>query len=55
MFLGDPLAAYVNPVFQAAARGGAVSVAEAWQAALGFTFQIYFDFSATRTWRSASR
>ena len=45
VFLGDPLAAYVNPVFQAAARGGGVSIAEAWQAALGFTFQIYFDFS----------
>ena len=45
VFLGDPLASYVNPVFQAAAAGKVVSVAEAWQAALGFTFQIYFDFS----------
>ncbi|MBE7243520.1 MAG: MBOAT family protein [Actinomycetospora chiangmaiensis] len=45
VFLGDPLAAYVNPVFQAAAAGKAVSLAEAWQATLGFTFQIYFDFS----------
>ncbi|WP_287069362.1 MBOAT family protein, partial [Methylobacterium sp.] len=45
VFLGDPLAAYVNPVFQAAAAGKVVSVAEAWQAVLGFTFQIYFDFS----------
>ena len=45
VFLGDPLADYVNPVFQAAAAGKAVSVVEAWQATLGFTFQIYFDFS----------
>jgi alginate O-acetyltransferase complex protein AlgI len=45
VFLGDPLAEYVNPVFQAAAAGKAVSVVEAWQATLGFTFQIYFDFS----------
>ncbi|MDP4022614.1 MBOAT family O-acyltransferase [Methylobacterium sp. NEAU 140] len=45
VFLGDPLASYVNPVFQAAAAGKAVTVAEAWQATLGFTFQIYFDFS----------
>ncbi|KQT56224.1 acyltransferase [Methylobacterium sp. Leaf456] len=45
VFLGDPLAAYVNPVFQAAAAGQAVTAAEAWQATLGFTFQIYFDFS----------
>ena len=30
---------------QAAAEGKAVTVVEAWQATLGFTFQIYFDFS----------
>ncbi|GJE00279.1 MBOAT family O-acyltransferase [Methylobacterium isbiliense] len=45
VFLGDPLASYANPVFQAAAEGRAVSVAEAWQGTLAFTFQIYFDFS----------
>jgi alginate O-acetyltransferase complex protein AlgI len=45
VFLGDQLAEYVNPVFEAAAAGTAVSVLEAWQATLGFTFQIYFDFS----------
>lgn len=45
VLIGDPLAGLVNPVFQAAAAGKAVSVAEAWQATLGFTFQIYFDFS----------
>lgn len=44
VFISDPLAEYVNPIFDQATRG-AVSVAEAWQATLGFTFQIYFDFS----------
>lgn len=43
--IGDTLATYVNPVFEAAAAGKVVTVAEAWQATLGFTFQIYFDFS----------
>jgi alginate O-acetyltransferase complex protein AlgI len=45
VFIGDPLAVYANPVFQAAAAGKVVTVLEAWQAVLGFTFQIYFDFS----------
>jgi alginate O-acetyltransferase complex protein AlgI len=45
VFLGDPLAAYANPVFQAAAAGHSVTLVEAWQGVLGFTFQIYFDFS----------
>ncbi|MDB5592397.1 MAG: acyltransferase, partial [Enterovirga sp.] len=45
VFVGDPLAEYVNPIFAAAAAGKAVTVVEAWQAVLGFTFQIYFDFS----------
>jgi D-alanyl-lipoteichoic acid acyltransferase DltB (MBOAT superfamily) len=45
VLLGDPLSDYANPVFAAAAAGKVVSVAEAWQATLAFTFQIYFDFS----------
>ena len=45
VLLGDPLAEYANPVFAAAAAGQAVSVVEAWQGALAFTLQIYFDFS----------
>jgi alginate O-acetyltransferase complex protein AlgI len=45
VLLGDPLAAMVNPVFQAAADGAAVTTAQAWQATLGFGLQIYFDFS----------
>ena len=43
--LGDPLSAFVNPIFQAAAEGKAIALGQAWQAMLGFTFQIYFDFS----------
>jgi alginate O-acetyltransferase complex protein AlgI len=45
VFLGDALAADVNPIFAAAAKADPVSMAQAWQATLGFTFQIYFDFS----------
>jgi alginate O-acetyltransferase complex protein AlgI len=45
VLIGDPLAEYVNPIFAAAAAGKTVSVLEAWQAVLGFSFQIYFDFS----------
>jgi alginate O-acetyltransferase complex protein AlgI len=45
VLIGDPLSEYVNPIFKAAADGQVVTVLEAWQAVLGFTFQIYFDFS----------
>lgn len=45
VLLGDPLSDYANPVFAAAAAGKVVSVVEAWQGTLAFTFQIYFDFS----------
>lgn len=45
VLLGDPLAEYANPIFAAAQAGQAISMAEAWQATLAFTFQIYFDFS----------
>ncbi|HEY5797718.1 MAG TPA: MBOAT family O-acyltransferase [Bosea sp. (in: a-proteobacteria)] len=45
VLLGDPLAEYANPVFAAAAAGKAVSIVEAWQGTLAFSFQIYFDFS----------
>jgi len=45
VLLGDPLSDYANPVFAAAAAGEALSMAQAWQGTLAFTFQIYFDFS----------
>ncbi|MBX3536095.1 MAG: MBOAT family protein [Chelatococcus sp.] len=44
VLIGDQLAVNVNPVF-AAAELGSVTVAQAWQGTLSFTFQIYFDFS----------
>jgi len=45
VFVSDPLAEYVNPVFAKAATGATIPALDAWQATLGFTFQIYFDFS----------
>ncbi|HEY7383622.1 MAG TPA: MBOAT family O-acyltransferase [Beijerinckiaceae bacterium] len=45
VFLGDPLSEYATPVFQAAAEGKAITFLQAWQGTLGFTLQIYFDFS----------
>jgi alginate O-acetyltransferase complex protein AlgI len=43
--IADPLAQISNPVFESAAQGKSVAFLDAWQATLGFTFQIYFDFS----------
>jgi len=43
--LADQLAVFVGPVFNAGARGDAVSAIEAWTATLAYTFQLYFDFS----------
>jgi alginate O-acetyltransferase complex protein AlgI len=35
----------VSPIYSQAAAGGGVSLLPAWAAAVGFTLQIYFDFS----------
>lgn len=43
--LADGVAQYVGPGFEAA-RLGQASAFDAWGAGLGFTLQIYFDFSA---------
>ncbi|MFI4986261.1 MAG: MBOAT family O-acyltransferase [Alphaproteobacteria bacterium] len=43
--LGDGLASYANPIFTGAALGAPLTVAQAWEGVLAFTFQIYFDFS----------
>jgi D-alanyl-lipoteichoic acid acyltransferase DltB (MBOAT superfamily) len=43
--LADGVAAYATPIFDAARDGAVLSTAEAWAAALGFTLQLYFDFS----------
>lgn len=40
----DQLARFANPIYDASLNG-AVSTPDAWIAALGFGFQIYFDFS----------
>ncbi len=45
VLLGDNFATLADPVFAAAAHGGAVLPADAWMAALAYTFQLYFDFS----------
>ncbi|MFO1206138.1 MAG: MBOAT family O-acyltransferase [Burkholderiales bacterium] len=43
--LADGLAAHVSPVYDSVAMGGDASLFPAWIAAVGFTLQIYFDFS----------
>lgn len=43
--LADSIAAYVSPLYDAAAGGASISLFGAWIAALGFTLQLYFDFS----------
>ena len=43
--LADGVAAYVTPLFGAAAAGTQLSLVSAWIAALGFLLQLYFDFS----------
>ncbi|MDD9879008.1 MAG: MBOAT family protein, partial [Magnetovibrio sp.] len=43
--LGDGLANYADPVFDAAATGASVNFLDSWVGVLAFTFQIYFDFS----------
>jgi len=43
--IADTLAIYVNPLFEAARQGHDLSLVSAWVAGVGFTFQLYFDFS----------
>jgi alginate O-acetyltransferase complex protein AlgI len=43
--LADSLAEYVDPLFETAANGGPISTMDAWIATVGFSLQIYFDFS----------
>jgi D-alanyl-lipoteichoic acid acyltransferase DltB (MBOAT superfamily) len=45
LILADPLSHLVAPLYGQAAAGVPQSMTEAWIAALGFTLQIYFDFS----------
>ena len=43
--IADAVVRWSDPVFALAQAGGAPSLIEAWNGALAFTFQIYFDFS----------
>jgi D-alanyl-lipoteichoic acid acyltransferase DltB (MBOAT superfamily) len=45
VFFADSIAALVSPIYQDAAAGEPISFLMGWMAALGFTLQIYFDFS----------
>ncbi len=45
LILADPLGPIIAPLYDHAAAGVPQSLANAWIAALGFTVQIYFDFS----------
>lgn len=43
--MADSLAQLSNPVYGAAAQGVTLNTLDGWVATLGFSFQIYFDFS----------
>jgi D-alanyl-lipoteichoic acid acyltransferase DltB (MBOAT superfamily) len=45
VLIADTLAVYAEPGFTDAAAGHAPTLFDAWLAAIGFTLQIYFDFS----------
>ena len=45
VLLADGIAVYATPVFQEAEHGTALTFLEAWQGALAYTMQLYFDFS----------
>jgi D-alanyl-lipoteichoic acid acyltransferase DltB (MBOAT superfamily) len=45
VMIADQIARYVSPVYAAASHEPAVGLVLAWQAALGYTVQLYFDFS----------
>lgn len=46
VILADGIARYSTPVFQAAYAEDMISVIDAWIGSLGYSFQLYFDFSA---------
>lgn len=45
VILADSVAAYATQVFDAAADGELLTLIEAWIGALGYSLQLYFDFS----------
>jgi alginate O-acetyltransferase complex protein AlgI len=46
VFLADELAGVADPVFDGALGGAAPALADAWLGALGYSLQLYLDFSA---------
>jgi alginate O-acetyltransferase complex protein AlgI len=51
VFLADGRVQYVAPVYERAVLGVSIALLPAWVAAVGFAFQVYFDFWAIPTWR----
>lgn len=45
VYLADSIAPLVSSIYDQAASGSTISLLPAWMAAIGFTLQIYFDFS----------
>jgi alginate O-acetyltransferase complex protein AlgI len=45
VFLADSLAQFITPIYEQATSGSIIALLPAWIAAVGFTLQIYFDFS----------
>jgi alginate O-acetyltransferase complex protein AlgI len=43
--IADTLAIYVNPLYEAVRQGHELNLISAWVAGVGYTFQLYFDFS----------
>ena len=46
ILIADHLNEFVTPIFNAVSKGGHPMLFEAWVAALAYTLQLYFDFSA---------
>lgn len=46
VLIADQVAKFSSPVFLAVSHGGTPMMFEAWMAAIAYTLQIYFDFSA---------
>jgi D-alanyl-lipoteichoic acid acyltransferase DltB (MBOAT superfamily) len=45
IFFADKIALFVTPLYQQAVTEGGTTFLMAWMAAIGFTLQLYFDFS----------
>ena len=43
--LADGIAPHVSPIYEFVSDGGQATLVQAWLASVGFTLQIYFDFS----------